>query len=263
MGIDNEGKISKEAREFKVPVDTNDQKAQTSNTEITSGSAPEEEEKIQMSDEIKIKREEMKKERERLRLEKEEQERKRLLLVEFVKKNEEEFKQIWFNLREKANKLDNINTITRKEKEKINKMLLEGKPEDLVFELKTDFLRNENLMNEGKKEISQILDENNKLSKENMEIVKDVLGELNKKYDDYKTELARIDKNTAAITGSMNSVFREVKDKNIFEAIPDPNKEAMAVSGKEFENLDETMKKIEKDIEMEIEKLKLFPTEVK
>ncbi len=61
----------------------------------------------------------------------------------------------------------------------------------------------------------------------------------------------------------MNSVFREVKGKNIFEAIPDPNKEAMAVSGKEFENLDETMKKIEKDIKMEIDKLKLSPAEVK
>ncbi len=223
---------------------------------------PKKEEKILMPDEIKAKREEMKKERERLKAEREEQERKRRLLVEFVKNNEEEFKQIWFNLREKGNKLFNIETIVRKEKEQINRILAQSRIENVAFDLKLDFLKNESLMNNEKKDIIHILKEDG-LSKDNIEMVKTILRELVEKYEGYKTEIARKDKNRTMTTGLMNSVFRELKDKDIFEAVPEHNKEAEAVSGEEFENLDETIKKTEKELEAEIAKLKLFPAEAK
>lgn len=218
---------------------------------------PREEKKL-TPEEIKVKMEEAKAKRERLEKERKEQERKRKELLEFAKNNEEEFKKIWFNLREKSNKLTNIRTILKNEEEKINKILSNKKQEFLKADLKLNFLRDKNLMNEEKKNISYILDE--ELSEENVEIIKNILGELSGKYKERIAMTERIDKDSNKIAGHMNNVFMESKDKSIFDAVPDQNKETEAISGEEFEKLDETIKNIEKQIKTEIAKLSLTET---
>lgn len=240
----------------------NDVKEKINKSKPSEANAPKEEKKTMTPDEMKAKREEVKKERERLRAEREEQERKRRLLVEFIKTKEEEFKQIWFNLREKSNKLEGISAIIRKEEEQIERILAQDRVENAAFDLKLDFLKNENLMNDEKKDIAHILKEDG-LTKENIEIVKDTLKELVIKYENYKIKIARIHKDKSKITGSMDSVFSEIKDISIVDAVPDHNVKDEAVSGEEFENLDKTIENTEKEIEAEIAKLKLSPVEVK
>lgn len=264
---ETEEKISDKDIEFKVPVEDLESAKVEGNATKEEIKKPEASETVQSekaeNGKIEEKKtttpEKIKEDRERMEKERKEQERKRKELFEFAKKNEEEFKKIWFNLRKKSNKLRNINTIIRQEEEKINILLSKDKAEYLVSNLKLDFLRDKNLMNDEKKNISFILDQGS--SKENIEIVKDMLQELVKKYDNYKTDIARIDKNIYTTTGPMSSVFKELKDKDIFAAVPDHNKEAEAISGEEFENLDKTTENIEKEIEAE--KVKLLPAEAK